>query len=351
MRIAIDARLVAGTNTGDSSYWTCLVDAFGTYFPEIEFCLFSNTTKPKNVPLAPNCSWHTITGGSSRWWSLATFPLAARKLKCDITHAQYSISPLAKNSVTTIHDISFLINPEWFSPKDRKLLQATIPLSAKLAKRIITVSETSRQEIVRFLPATREKVRVAHNATPYWIQRVDKETALLNIKKLGIDTPFLLTVGTNWARKNMQLAIDATRDLGISLVVTGKQGEKLTGSHCRAVGYVDNATLCSLYSACSLYLAPSFHEGFGIPILEAFRCGAPVICGYGGAMPEVAGTAGIVKRDYDSKSWRETIQDMLSNPSKLEAMQQAGIRREAGFTWKASAERHIEVYREVMSEK
>lgn len=348
MRIAIDARLVAGTSTGDSSYWTCLIDALARNFVNDEFFLFSNIAKPPNVPSAPNLKWHIVPANNTRIWSLISFPRVAKKLGCEVTHVQYSLSPFAVNPVTTIHDVSFFIGPEWFPEKDRKLLQKTVPISARMAKRVITVSETSRQEIVRFIPGTRDKIRVALNATPYWIEKVAAQDAQKVLFELGIKPPFFLTVGTNWARKNMQLAVDATRNLGIPLIVTGKQGDTIKAPHVRAVGYVDNQALAALYSTCTMYLAPSLHEGFGIPILEAFRCGAPVICGYGGAMPEIAGTCAIVKRDYDAGSWEKSIKEALADQSKLEAMRMAAMRREAGFTWDASAIKHMEIYKEAL---
>lgn len=324
------------------------MDALARNFVNDEFYLFSNIAKPPNVPSAPNLRWHVVSASNSRIWSLVSFPRVARKLGCEVTHVQYSLSPFAINPVTTIHDVSFFIGPEWFPQKDRKLLQKTVPMSARMAKRVITVSETSRQEIVRYIPGTRDKVRVALNAVPYWIEKVESVEAEKVLLSLGIRAPFFLTVGTNWARKNMQLAVDATRNIGIPLIVTGKQGDAIKAPHVRAVGYVDNATLSALYSTCSMYIAPSLHEGFGIPILEAFRCGAPVICGYGGAMPEVAGTCAIVKRDYDAISWEQSIREAMSQPSRLEAMRSAAIRRESGFSWDQSAIKHMEIYKEAL---
>lgn len=349
MRIAIDARLISGTNTGDSTYWTCLVDTLIREHPEHEIIYFSNKSRPREVPFGPKCSWIEIPGGG-RWWSLVKLPMAARKAKADVLHVQYSLSPLAKNGVTTIHDTSFYIGPEWFLAGDLRSLRRSIPLAAKAAKRIVTVSNSSKAEIERFVPAAKGKVIVAYNARPNWISPVaqgEKETIL---RELGVKEPFLLTVGTNWARKNQELAVAAVnnlpKELPHKLVVTGKATQKLASSRVQSVGYVSEKQLSALYSAASLYLAPSLHEGFGIPIVEAFGCGCPVICGIGGAMPEVAGNAAKVMNSYAAADWTVAISELLNNPSTLEDLRQRGFARDKQFTWSESARQHIRAYEE-----
>jgi glycosyltransferase involved in cell wall biosynthesis len=351
--IAIDARLVGGNSTGDSTYWSGLTAALAAVPSEFRFVLFGDFARPASLPSA--LAWVHLPSSNSRWWSQVAFPLASRRLGAQVVHVQYSLSPLVrKGGVTTIHDVSFLIGPEWFRPRDRFLLSRTVPASARRAARVITVSESSRREIESLVPASRDKVRVTPLACPDWIQRHDRSEAQGRLRAIGIESPFLLTVGTRWPRKNMQLALDAVQllpdRLAHKLVVTGKQGwgaEEL-GARAVATGYVSNELLSDLYSAADLYLAPSRHEGFGLPILEAFRCGCPVICSAGGAFPEVAGDAAIVESSWRPEDWATSIEKLLSDPSTLQDLQQRGREREKQFTWHACAERTLEVYREVI---
>lgn len=349
MRIAIDARLISGTNTGDSTYWTCLVDTLIREHPDHAIIFFSNKPRPREVPFGPQCSWEVIPGGG-RLWSLVKLPMAARKAKADVLHVQYSLSPLAKNGVTTIHDTSFYIGPEWFTAGDLRSLRRSIPMAAKAAKRIITVSNSSKAEIERFIPAAKGKVVVAYNARPPWIAPADATEQASVLRDLGIREPFLLTVGTNWARKNQDLAVAAVNGLPNSLphrlIVTGKATQKLASNRVQSVGYVSEKQLSALYSAATIYLAPSLHEGFGIPIVEAFGCGCPVICGIGGAMPEVAGNAARVMNSYAAADWTAAISDLLSEPSKLDELRRKGLDREKQFTWSESARQHIRAYEE-----
>ena len=278
-----------------------------------------------------------------------TFPLAARRAGADVIHVQYSMSPLVGGSgVTTIHDVSFFIGPQWFSRRDGFILRQTVPVAARRARRIIAVSDTDAREIAQFIPAATGKIRTTPNACPPWIMPTPDAKKIVE-EKFGLVEPFLLTVGTRWARKNMELAVAAAATTPYPLVVTGKgqwkSGE--IGPRGRSVGYVTQAELSALYSAAALYLAPSFHEGFGIPLLEAFRCGCPVLCSPGGALPEVAGNAAIVLPDWDTATWTKAISDALSDSSKLSSLTQAGLARERQFTWESTAERTLDVYREV----
>ena len=346
MKVAIDARLIGGTSTGDSTYWTCFLQSLIENHPEVELLFISNQDRPSNVPWLENQSWIVAPARSSRWWSMVTFPLMARKMGANVTHGQYGLSPLARNGVSTIHDVSFRINPSWFSEQDRVLLKLGAMQTMRSAKRIITVSKTSKYEIDRFYPLAKDKTRVAYNACPPWIQRTESAEKL---KEFYIKGDYVLTVGTNWARKNMRLAIEAMQDVpDLILVVTGKQSFDFRGDNIVPTGYVDTETLSALYSNAKLYLAPSLHEGFGIPILESMRCGTPVICGLGGAMPEVAGNAALIMPTYVHETWTKAINKLVHDPSKLSELTAEGFERERQFTWARSAKAHFDVYRELI---
>jgi len=350
---AIDARLVHGTSTGDSTYWTGLLHGLQQTESDFRFLLMSPDPKPDGLVLDSRFEWITVPARSQRWWSLVQFPLMARKLGAHSIHTQYSLSPLVGNrGVTTIHDVSFLIGPEWFKPKDRLILSRTVPLAVRRANQIIAVSDTCRKEIESYIPAAKGKTNVTYNACPPWIQAVDPIEAKNRVlKELGLDEPYLLTVGTRWPRKNMGLALDAASKLADrlphKLAVTGKfgWGDDGLGVRGKAVGYVSTELLSCLYSGAAAYLAPSRHEGFGIPVLEAFRCGCPVICSTGGALPEVVGDCAVVEPTWDAEHWARTIESLLDDPSKLETLRSCGFEREKLFTWKGTAERTLEIYR------
>lgn len=356
--VAIDARLAGGTNTGDSTYWTSLIEALASrQDDDTRFLLFSDAARPEGLSEGGRFAWKTIASANRRWWSLVAFPLAARRAGAGAIHTQYTLSPLVGNrGITTIHDVSFFIGPEWFPPRHRLVLRQTVPAAARRAARVITVSETSKKEIETYIPAAKGKVRVTTNACPSWIQRVPIDNAKARVQtELGIDQPFALTVGTRWPRKNMRLAVDAMdllpAELPHRLLVTGKAGwgDNELGKRGIATGYVTNELLACLYSAADLYLAPSRHEGFGVPLVEAFRCGCPVVCSGGGALPEVAGEAAVVERSWEASDWSRTIGRLLTDRGTLETLRERGYARERTYSWDETARQTLAVYREVAS--
>lgn len=351
--VALDARLIGTKNTGDSAYWSGLVRGLAKR-DDVRVLLFSNAAKPPGIPGALRLEFVHLPGGS-RWWSWVRFPLAARRRGAQVVHTQYSLSPLCGSTgVTTIHDVSFFIGPQWFPLGHRLLLRSQVPASVRRASRVLTVSETSKAEIERHIPQARGKVRVTPNALGENIQPMDPSQATQLVGALGVKPPYLLTVGTRWPRKNMKLALEAASLAGQTLVVTGQPGwdedwPASARSHLRCTGYVDDATLTALYQCASLYLAPSLHEGFGIPLLEAFACGCPVLCSQGGALPEVAGDAAEVVRSWDPAVWSDRIRSLLADSGTLESMRERGRKRLKAFDWDDTARKTMDAYREVAS--
>jgi glycosyltransferase involved in cell wall biosynthesis len=346
--IAIDARLAGGDSTGDSSYWSGLLYGLFEISPDARFLLFSNAEKPLGIP--DRFEWIELPARNARWWSLVAFPLAARKRGASIIHTQYNLSPLAGNrGITTIHDVSFFIGPEWFRPRDLFLLRRFVPASARRARRVITVSETSKGEIERFIPNARGKTVATPLACPI---HIDPNSTADVRGRFNLDRPFLLSVGTRWPRKNMMLAVDAATRTPYGIVVTGKPGwgEVAYPAQVQAVGYVDNQTLSALYREASLYLAPSRHEGFGLPVLEAFACGCPVMSSSGGALPEVAADAALVMKSWDPEDWAEAIQNLMQDSSKLDDLRRRGRERLAHFSWEKTASQTMEIYKQVATE-
>ncbi len=351
--IALDARLYRGNMTGDSTYWTGLIDHLFLIDHEFEVLLFGDEPCPAGAPAKVAAAWRHKPARNGKVWSLIVFPIATRQAEASIVHTQYSLPTVRAAGITTIHDISFKLGPEWFPAKDRLILAGSVPNSINRAAAVITVSETSKREIETAYPKAWGKIHAILNSASDAIQPVANASELVS-RELGLDGPFILSVSTQWPRKNMQLAIDAVRLIPASmphkLVLTGKAGwgELTTDPRVVLPGYVSTELLCALYSAADLYLCPSLHEGFGIPLVEAFRCGCPVICSSGGALPEVAGDAAAVMPDFRPETWSQAIQEILGDSSKLSAMKARGLERAKSFSWERSAQQHLEVYRQVL---
>ncbi|MDK3162274.1 glycosyltransferase family 1 protein [Kamptonema cortianum] len=357
LTVAIDARLAAKQSTGDTSYWRGLLDGLAKLNLPAKFLLFSNTPPPPEVPLSSQFNWEFVPGKIERYWSLVTFPLAAKRAHADVIHTQYNVSPLSgSRAVTTIHDVSFFVNREWFPPKVTAVMQAALPRSAARAARILTVSEHSKQEIEQFIPQARGKVVVTPNALGSTITPFDANQAReLVASRLGINSPYIFTIGSAWKRKNLDLAFATSKSLQSTfphtLAVSGRPENVPDRPNVKATGYVDDSLMSALYSGASLFLLPSLHEGFGIPLLEAFACSCPVLCGNGGALPEVAGDAAIIAPDYNEETWLRLASEILTDSGKVSEMARRGLIRVQAYNWEETARLTWQVYEEVARDR
>lgn len=357
--IALDARLAFEDSTGDSTYWTGLLLALAARELPFRIVAYSHRPRPSRLPANPRLDWAQLPMGrfGGRGWSLWQWPLAARRSGANLLHTQYSLSPLVGNrGITTVHDISFLLGPQWFSARDRAILSRTVPAACARARRVVTVSRTSAEEIARLIPTARGKTVSIYNARHPFLTVLTESEGAVRRERLGITGPYVASVSTRWPRKNMELAVramdDLPTDLPHQLILTGKAGwgDQSVGKRARATGYLEWDDLAAVYQGASLYLCPSHHEGFGIPVVEAFALGAPVLASAGGALPEVVGEAGVVETSWLSSDWTNRIATLLRDPRKLDAMRAAGLAREREFSWTRSAEQHLALWETALTE-
>ena len=351
IRVALDATLAGTQNTGDSAYWRGLIYGLGLIETDYEFLLFTNGRMNLPSDLPENMLEIPLPKGGSRWYNLFRLPAAARRAGADLLHTQYNLSPFSRvPSVTTIHDVSFYVGPEWFRWQDRFLLRTLMPSTVRRAEAILTVSETSREEIEEFIPEALGKTYVTPNALDPNFDPADPEEARSRLKELyGISGPFALTLGSIWPRKNIQLAVDAAKMAQMPLVVTGRhEAGELEAEGILQTGYVPQEHVPLLYAAAKMLLIPSFHEGFGIPLLESWASGTPVICSSGGALPEVAGDAALVLESWEPADWAEAIRELGSNSGKVSELRERGRGRLNQFSWRTTAEATVQVYEDVV---
>ncbi len=263
-------------------------------------------------------------------WEQAVLPLRARRAALLLNPA--NLAPLAfpRNAVV-LHDVAALRGPQWYSPAYARWQRTLVPRIARRARVLITVSEFSRAEIAELLHVDAHVVPGGVDAR--FRPDADPEPARA---ALGLDKPYVLTVASRTARKNLA-SLDATAQRlereGIDLVAAGgerpqfRAGAGALGP--RPLGHVPDAHLPGLYAGARAFVLPSLHEGFGLTCLEAMACGVPVVAARAGALPETCGEAA----RYADPRDREAIAEQVLAALDDDGLRAKGPAHAAAFTW------------------
>jgi glycosyltransferase involved in cell wall biosynthesis len=264
-------------------------------------------------------------------WEQVVLPARARR--ADVLLNPANLAPVAfpRNAVV-IHDAAALRDPSWYSPAYGALQRCILPVIARRARVVITVSEFSRGEI-------RELLGVDSKVVPGGVDErfrpdADPEPARA---ALGLRRPYVLTVASHTARKNLSsLTATATRleTQGIELVAAGGDRPQFReqaewGAGVRAVGRVPDPYLPGLYAGAEAFVLPSLYEGFGLTCLEAMACGVPVVAARAGALPETCGQGARYADPGDEAEMAEQVLAAIDD----DALKAAGPQRASRFTW------------------
>jgi glycosyltransferase involved in cell wall biosynthesis len=269
-------------------------------------------------------------------WYLALLPLRGG---LDVLHCTTPRAPLRSRTpvVVTVHDLAVLRYPELFPAWTRLYGRTWLRPTLRTAARVIAVSEFTKREVVALAGVREERVRVVPNAT---------DDAVFTSEGPRADGDYVLALGTLEPRKNLPRLAEATRRLGIELRLVGASGwgrVDLDGDGVRWLGRLPDEEVAALYRGALCFAYPSLYEGFGIPVLEAMRCGAPVVTSAGSAMEEVAGTAAELVDPLDPEAIADGISRAIERRAELRA---AGLARARLFSWDAAARATADVYRE-----
>jgi len=274
-------------------------------------------------------------------WEQVVLPARAARLSSPLLLCPANLAPaVSRRTVIVLHDAAALRHPGWYAPAYVAWQRRLLPRLVARARRIVTVSAFSRDELVALLGADPARVTVvAGGVGERFTPAADPEPAR---RAHGLVRPYVLCVASHTARKNLAALVPAARELavgGVDLVVAGGHRPQLARERgleaLRLLGHVDDALLPGLYAGAEAFVLPSLYEGFGLPVLEAMAAGTPVVTTCAGALPETAG--GAARLVDDPAGIAPALTALLGDPAAREHLRQAGLARARELSWERTA--------------
>jgi len=297
-------------------------------------------------------------------------PLVLRREGVTLFHApHYVLPPLIRcRSVVTIHDCIHLMFPQYLPNRFAfDYARASIRLAARRATRILTVSESSKRDILKYVDARPDKIDVIYNAYDERFAIDPAEEDVVRVReRYQLQDEFVLYAGNVKPHKNLERLIEAfhiVRKRGLDqlkLVLIGDDISKYTAlrravhrhqlhKYVRFLGYLPEETLAVMYRLAGVFVFPSLYEGFGLPPLEAMASGTPVVTSNVSSLPEVAGDAAMLVDPYDPTAIADGIYRVLTDEQLRKNLRHRGVARAGMFSWEQSVRRVRKIYDQVAS--
>jgi len=366
--IALDVHVIGERETGNETYMLNLVRGLLTVAPDRCFALLTPHPErlPEDVRRAANARVMQIRPANSFVRVPFSLPYMAWSARASLLHVTYVLPPLCPcPGVATVHDLSYLIFPHDAPPRDRLVLRPLLPLSVRRAAAVIVISESTRRDVINRLGVPDARITVTPLAAPPHIRMVTASSVMDRVRSMyGLSQEYILAVGNLQPRKNLGRLIEAFSIIrreghDAQLVIVGqarwRQSEILRTVKERGLdndvvftGYVADADLSALYSGAAVFVYPSLYEGFGLPILEAMACGAPVVTSNTSSLPEVAGDAALLVDPRSVPALTDAIRAVLLDSQRANELRARGFAQVARFSWSKTAQQTLAVYDRVL---
>ena len=374
MKIGLDGKILTLRAGGTGRYAINLTRAMlaeaAARRPDLEFVVFTGPQTSREVmeEFRGRCDECFLGAKSSVIRSLTLVPAALRRLRVDVFHGMDHVGiPLVGRSgkyVVTVHDVIPLILPETFTPRHRLVVRLALARVRRKADLVVVPSHAVKRDVVRRVGFPEARVVVTPEGCEPRFRPVRSEAALREVAaRYDLPPRYVLAVGTLEPRKNLTTLLEAFArlrrngevDADLRLVLAGARGwldEPIFATvrslgledAVRFTGFVDDDDLPAVYSGAALFVFPSLHEGFGLPLLEAMACGVPVVTSNVSSMPEVAGDAATLVDPRDGEGLSAAIARLLRDEALRGRLREAGIARARQFSWEATARRTLDAY-------
>ncbi|MCK4431428.1 MAG: glycosyltransferase family 4 protein [Candidatus Aminicenantes bacterium] len=298
-------------------------------------------------------------------------PFSMRRLKMDLFHGldHIGIPFLYEDKrckyVVTIHDLITRIYPSKFTKKHRLVQNTLLPHILRKADRIIAVSNSTKNDIIKFYPEYAHKIKVIYEGVESQFFPRSNHEIEKTLDKYNVDFRYILFLGTVEPRKNIIRVVDAfiqlkqEGNIEQKLIITGRKGwlykdiiEKINKTPFSQdiifTDFVDDEDLPSLYSGAEIFLYPSLYEGFGLPVLEAMSCGSPVITSNLSSLPEIAGDAAILVDPMNVEEIVQAMEKLLRDRELRKELKRKSLERAKFFSWEMAAKETLHLYEDIL---
>lgn len=362
INIGINGAVMAAKKHGISRYTTQLLQNMGEIDTDpFEFTVLTGSEIKSGGTFSKNEINNLGTIERIKWDTFG-FVRKAKSTNVDVIHSPDK-GPLYKGGLTTIvtiHDLLPFLFPHDRSLPKRLYWQLSLRRQIKVSDAIITVSQSTKQDIIRLFDVDEDKIYVTYLGTDLSPPSEDEVEQIIHEYDIPKSMFNVLYVGNYNDRKNADQLVKACKTLDsegldLHLLLAGSnppesQLSDLAGEFQNKItflGYIPDENLEALYGAASLFVYPSTYEGFGLPVLEAMACGTPVITSNTSSLPEVVGDAGITVDPDTTVELSEAIDRVYSNEQLQVEMRTDGLHRAEKMTWKHTAQSTLDVYREI----
>ncbi len=361
MKIAIDIRTAGGERTGKGWYTFHIVSNLLQIDTKNSYILYTNKgvagfEQYKNAKMKimdhPSAIWHMKVAkdvgseGADIFFSPSSY----------ITPA---LMPKTVKTILTVHDLVAFLFPNTHNKKATLIEKITLKRALKKSAHVVTVSQNTKKDLLKKFKYDSDKISIVPCAGSEEFKPLEKEKLGDFIEKTNLPPKFFLAVGTIEPRKNYPGLIKAFAELNkiypdVHLIVVGQKGwgyeeffnlirKNYLNKKVHTLGYLSNESLMKLYSLSQALVFPSFYEGFGIPPLEAMRCGCPVIASDKSSVPEVVGDSAILINPENPKEITAAMVKILTDSNLRKGFSEKGLEQAKKFSWRTSAEKLLEI--------
>jgi glycosyltransferase involved in cell wall biosynthesis len=356
LHIAIDAsRATRAQRTGTENYALRLIEALLALDSPHQFTLyFRDQPTPGLFDSRPNIVRRVLP--FPRLWTHLRFAAALYHDRPDVIFVPAHTLPISfpGRAIVTIHDLGYVHFPQAHPLRQRLYLDLTTRYSARRASVILADSEATRHDLAAHYQVAPGKIRVVYPGVEGIARTSDAAIATVR-QKYRLPERYILFLGTLQPRKNIARLVEAYQSWrlqadsagkSVALILAGRRGWlsdtlPLNAPGVTVPGYVADADVAALYSGALALAFPSLYEGFGFPVIEAMRCGTPVLCSNTSSLPELAGDAALTVDPLDVNAIRDGLACLVTDSTLRADLVQRGYQQVARFTWRAAAERTL----------